>query len=166
MSKKARDAAIDRVGREFYGELWIGSLKTPEWKLGKKHNQEGIPKTLQANSLQAAKIANACFRSWASDIQNGHVFDWLKAQKINLSPGSFDAPGFDAWFQKKFKHVPLGPTAARRNAVMKRLKSGELPGRGGAIVWKRFCDAVRADCKHPWDDKTIKRDVKELRTQI
>jgi hypothetical protein len=158
---KSRDDAIERVGRALYGQQWIGELKTREWKIGKFH---GDPVTdLPPSGKSAAAIAAARFRSHGSDLQYAQVFRWLHKQKIECAPHEFDAAAFDVWFRRKFPHAQNGATASRVKAVRALLQKGHRPGRGGNVVWKKFCDLVRTTSAQRCDDKTIKRDVAAVR---
>jgi hypothetical protein len=164
MTKKARDEAIERVGRAFYGPHWVGELKTREWEIGKDNgrNDHCATVALPTSGKSAAKIASACFRSRASVEQYDQVFRWLREQGIDCGPNGFDVGAFEKWFRKKFPDAPSSATASRIRVVQSLLQEGRRPGRGGNISWKRFCDLARAKWGGRCDDKTIKRDVAEI----
>jgi hypothetical protein len=168
MTKKARNEAIERVGRALYGLGWVGELKTREWEIGKSNgrNEHCATVALPTSGKSAAKIANACFRSRASIEQYDQVFRWLHEQGVNCGSSGFDVGAFEKWFRKKFPDAPPSTTASRIGVVQGLLLAGRRPGRGGNIRWKRFCDLVRAKWGGRCDDKTIKRDVADLRLKM
>jgi hypothetical protein len=174
--REARDKRIDkrieRVGRALYGGFWMGQLKKEEWEIAKDSRAgETIPKrtsaghqptitiALPSSGKEATTIARARFRYRASDEQCGQVIRWLN--DLRILDGS--ASEFDAWFREQFPETPLSPTEKRRNAVQTALDAGLLPGHGGNIDWKSFRKDVEARTGLVFDEKTIKRDVNDLR---
>jgi hypothetical protein len=159
--RPAHHEAIERVGRELYGDLWIGELATKEWKIGKKSGADHYRTTrLPSSGKQAATIARAHFRSRASAEQYEQVSRWLTEQLPN--PHFNFATDFEPWFRKKFPHAPRNSSETRRAAVRAALKAGLRPGRGGNIDWKSFCKDIAKRTGLNFDEKTIKRDMKDL----
>jgi hypothetical protein len=164
MSKKDRDEAINRAGQSLFGESWIGELAKSEWERGRHHidgdHSRGRP--LPSSAKEAVRAARAALRCSISAFQYGQVFRWLESEGIDTAPAAFNRAGFERWFSKKFGSGDNTASGRRRASVRKLLKTLS-PGRGGRDRWKTFCDAVRKDCDRAFDDKTIKRDVKEIR---
>src|SRR6266481_7329230 len=144
MSKKDRDEAIECVGRQLYGDLWIGDLGTQEWELTHRDRNLGELVDLPANPKEAAKVARARLRNFTSDLQNGQVLRWLAQQDVNCVASSFDRAKFEAWFRETFSEQIGSPTEKRRAAVREVLEAGRRPGRGGDSTWKEFDEQVRA----------------------
>jgi hypothetical protein len=158
--KPAHHEAIERVGRELYGSLWIGELATKEWRTGKKSGADHYRTAhLPSSGKQAATIAIAHFRSRASAEQYEQVSRWLADQFDRHLNFTSD---FDAWFRKKFPSAPLNSTEIRKNAVRAALAAGQRPRRGGNTDWKSFLKGIEARTGLSFDLKTIQRDVDEL----
>jgi hypothetical protein len=161
MTKKVRDEAIERVGRALYGKHWIGPLQTREWNIGKDSDQlrSGRALFLPPSGKEASRIAAACFRYHASDLQTGQVYCWLHEQGIKMD--EFNSDVFEAWFRSAFPSAPKSSTEARQRAVRAELQASGRPGRGGVNLTK-FCDNVRKRCGLRFNQKTIERDVRAI----
>lgn len=133
---RARDEAMERVGRALYGQQWIGELKPKEWEIGKFRGD--LVTALPSSGRSAAAKAAARFRTHGSELQYVQVCLWLHEQGIDYSPASFDAVTFEAWFRKKFPRAQNNSTASRLSAVRILLNKGQRPGRGGNTSWKSF----------------------------
>jgi hypothetical protein len=133
---------MERVGRQLYGQYWIGEMKDREWEIGRKHFINGWA-DLPATGKAVAMTAIACFRYHGSAAQYRQVGHWLRDCGIDHSPERFDAQEFERWFKKTFPSAKPKPTNARLTAVRKLLGEGHEPGRGGTVGWKEFCDLVR-----------------------
>jgi hypothetical protein len=166
--REARDKRIERVGRALYGGRWIGELKPEEYEIGKANRANPSPATilerfptvtiaLPSSGKEAATIARAHFCYRASNDQTGQVIRWLNDLRI------LDASvaEFDAWFAKEFPDVS---TQRRKDAVRDAWESGLRPGHGGNTTWEKFCNHVREQSGQDCDDRTIQRDVEELRS--
>jgi hypothetical protein len=161
MSKKDRDEAIERVGRQLYGKLWIGDLRTQAWELTRRARNLGDLVDLPANPKEAANVAQARLLNLASGLQNGQVLRWLAQQGVNCVASSFDRAKFEAWFRKTFDEQIGSATDKRQAAVRELLEAGRRPGRGGCS-WKEFDEQVRARTGMDFDIKTLRRDVDEI----
>jgi hypothetical protein len=169
-----RGKRIERVGRALYGGDWVGELKTEEWEIGTANRVNPPPATtlvrfptvtiaLPSSGKEAATIARACFRYRAFDEQTGQVIRWLNDLKINdVRILDVSASEFEAWFLKEFSDVSVHQR--RKDAVRVALNAGLRPGHGGNLTWKEFGDRVREQSGQQCDDRTIQRDVEELRS--
>jgi len=90
------------------------------------------------------------------------VIHWLNNLWINdVRILDASVAEFDAWFFKEFPDVS---TLKRKDAVRDAWESGRRPGHGGNVTWKEFGDYVREQSGQVCDDRTIQRDVEELRS--
>jgi hypothetical protein len=159
-----RGERIERVGRALYGGLWI-ELKKEDYEIGRANRAGHHPTIaidLPSSGKEAATIVRARFLWRASDEQTGQVIHWLNNLWIN-DVRILDAltSEFDAWFLKEFPDVS---TQKRKDAVREAVKSGlRPPSLGGAVPWEKFCNHVREQSGQQCDNRTIMRDVEELR---
>ena len=159
-----RGERIERVGRALYGGLWI-ELKKEEYEIGRANRAGHHPTIaidLPSSGKEAATIVKSRFLWRASDEQNGQVIHWLNNLWINdVRILDASASEFDAWFLKEFPDVS---TQKRKDTVRAAWESGRRPGHGGNVTWKEFGDYVREQSGQQCDDRTIQRDVEELRS--
>jgi len=171
MSKPPHDEAVYRVGPLLFGEAWIDELAPDEFDLGKRHADRegslgriayGKPFPDAASDAIAAARASTRYQTWSA--QFGQVRRWLLSQGIDCSSAEkFDKNKFERWFSDKFGRRENTATAKRIASVHKLLRRMN-PGRGGTTPWKDFCKAVSADCRQRFDDRTIKDDVRKIRS--
>ena len=160
-----RSKRIERVGRALYGWDWIGELKTEECDIGRANRTDRHPAVidLPPSGKEAATIAQACFRYRASDEQTGTVIRWLNDFRFNgVRILDLSVSEFETWFVREFPDVSA---QRRKDAVREAVNSGlRPPPLGGTISWKKFCIHVREQSGQVCDDRTIMRDVEELRS--
>jgi hypothetical protein len=150
-------AALERVGRALYGDLWVERPGKREYKLGKSREE------LPAGLKKAATAAKARHRVAAYEAQSQLVIHWLQERHdLDMSRRGFDPAKFEAFFAKAIgAPVITSPTDRRLAAIRTTIKNGKTPGRGGNITWKVFHRLV--DPSKSVDQKTIERDVRKLR---
>jgi hypothetical protein len=162
---KARAHALDRVGGKLFGPLWVGvgSISEREEQTARtarpaiEHCKEpSLPRSVD----EAQRLIRARFRVNAVNDQIAQVMHWLREHNVDCSVANFDSKKFEHFWEKNFAEPSA--TERRKAAVKKRLDAGERPGRGGTCTWKTFCKNVASECRTPCEEKTIKRDVKEL----
>jgi hypothetical protein len=171
VSKQPHDEAVNRVGLLLFEEAWINELTQAEIDHGKTYADRagsferivrGKPFPHEANDAIAAARAATRYQTWAAQFEQ--VRRWLFSQGIDCSSAKeFNSDKFEKWFAEKFGRYENTATAKRVASVRKLLQTMN-PGRGGTQRWVVFCDAVRKDCRQRCDDKTIKRDVKKIRS--
>jgi hypothetical protein len=161
----------ERVGRALYDRLWIGdTVKKEEWEIGRAKRADQPPTAsfqvrfptvtiaLPSSGKEAATIARAHFRYRASNEQTAQVMRWLN----DLGILDASVSEFDAWFLREFPDVS---TQKRKDAVRDAVKSGLRPPLlGGTTPWKKFFNHVREQSGQHCDDRTIMRDVEELKS--
>jgi hypothetical protein len=155
-TNKKRDEALNRVGAELFGEYWIAGQEAAD-EFGKGASLPDDPK-------RAACIARAQQRNRAYDWQVGVVIRWLHQRDVDCRVSGFDNAKFEVFFSENFD-LALDGATARKAAVAKRWNAGEHPGRGGTTTWKKFRRDICADTNGNWDEKTIRRDVRKLRSR-
>lgn len=164
-AETVRDRALDRVGERLFGPLWVGVGSISERELQTARTARPAIKYCKEPSLpssvsKAQRFIRARFRVNAVDDQIAQVMHWLGEHNIDCAPANFDSKKFDGFWKKTFAEPSA--TARRKAAVKKRLAAGERPGR--TCTWKIFWKNIESDCGEQFDEKTIKRDVKELQT--
>jgi hypothetical protein len=146
------------VGEAIYGELWSGNITQREVDLALRDAEAEWPR----HAKKAASIARARCRNSIWVKQMDDVIHWLQHRcGLDMTDEGFDATKFEAFFKKTFPSA----TDRRKAAVLKRLKTGPRPGRGG-MSWPRFCRLIEGDGGGHFTEKTIKRDVRQMLTLL
>ena len=191
MNKKDRDAVMNQIGRELYGNLWVcDELTTSEWTTARRYDrptkQRRVANKVLAKMSLLERLDYARKFSRAGRLSDpvtlprninkaayaakacfrSQASDFQNAQIFRWVHEQgidlFDAKKLQTWFQKTFGKPAGSPTSTRKAAVRKLLKTGARPGRGG-MSWKEFERRIRKDCNAAFNIKTLKRDVKEIR---
>ncbi len=102
-----RNEAIEIVGRELFGEAWVGELTMAEWDLIQAHKSR-----FADNKRAPAEIADQLYqaeeRAARSDRQHGHVIRWLEDRGLDCVRGIANGLArktFEAAFAAAFGRV-------------------------------------------------------------